>query len=81
MKIIIPIIKLKELNNLSFGVMILIVFFSTTLFLVYYSGELKDIDPGMYWVIMIVLLIWVLFFGANIITGCILAEKKTRGKK
>ncbi len=71
----------EMLNDFSFGGMLLVVYFSTTLFLVYYLEKVKNINPKLYWIVGIVSCFWVLCLAINIITAGILNDGKKKTKE
>jgi len=71
----------KKLNDVSFGGMLLVIYFSVTLFLVDSLEKSQGVNPRMYWIILIISIFWILCLGINIISSCILDDEKKRVKK
>jgi len=70
----------KRWNDNSWWGILMVIYFSVTLFLVNNKEKWKDINPKMYWIIFIVSSFWILCVGINFITMCILDDEKEKSK-
>jgi len=72
---------LKEWTDVSFACMLLVIYFSVTLFLVECLNKFRGINTKMYLIILFVSIIWIFSFGINIISACIMKDGKRKNKR
>jgi len=66
----------KKINDISFGNMLWVIYFSVTLFLVNCLNKFKGTNLKMYIILLLISILWILSLGSNIISAAFTNENE-----